>query len=107
MEIQDERTTSTVPHPACTGAADRWTTPGAAPADAPLALRDRPRAGLTALETDVLNGLAAGLSEREIALSLMLFESAVRATLRSIVRKLRVRSRAEAVAHAAPRRRGI
>jgi len=47
----------------------------------------------------VLDGLAAGLSDREVALRVMLFEPALRATLQSIYRKLGVRSRREAVAY--------
>jgi len=53
---------------------------------------------LTARELEVLDGLARGLSDREVALRLMLFEPAVRATLQSIYRKLGVRTREEAVA---------
>ena len=54
---------------------------------------------LTAREREVLDGLAAGLSDREVALRVMLFEPALRATLQSIYRKLGVRSRREAVAY--------
>ena len=63
-----------------------------------------PPALLTARELEVLGGLAAGLSDREVALRVMLFEPALRATLRSIYRKLGVRSRQEALAYVASRR---
>jgi DNA-binding NarL/FixJ family response regulator len=63
-----------------------------------------PPALLTAREREVLDGLVAGLSDREVALRVMLFEPALRATLRSIYRKLGVRNRQEAVAYAASRR---
>lgn len=43
-----------------------------------------PPALLTARELEVLGGLAAGLSDREVALRVMLFEPALRSTLRSI-----------------------
>lgn len=104
MEIQCERTMAAAraPHPASHDAADGWAGPGVARTGTALAERDLPSPGLSPREIDVLNGLAAGLSEREIALRLMVFEPAVRAALRSIFRKLRVRSRAEAVANAAP-----
>jgi DNA-binding NarL/FixJ family response regulator len=52
---------------------------------------------LTTRELSVLDGLAAGFSDREIALRLMLFERAVRAVLQSIYRKLGVHRREEAV----------
>jgi ATP/maltotriose-dependent transcriptional regulator MalT len=61
-------------------------------------------APLTACEREVLGGLAAGLSDREVALRVMLFEPALRARLRSIYQKLGVRTRQEAVAYAASRR---
>ncbi len=56
---------------------------------------------MTTREITVLHALAAGFSDREVALSLMLFEPAVRAALRSISQKLRVRSREEVVAYGA------
>jgi DNA-binding NarL/FixJ family response regulator len=62
-------------------------------------------APLTAREREVLDGLAAGLSDREVALRVMLFEPALRAALRSIYRKLGVRSRQEAAAYRVSRRR--
>ncbi len=57
-----------------------------------------PPTPLTARELEILSGLAAGLSDREVALRVMLFEPALRATLRSIYQKLGVRTRHEAVA---------
>ncbi len=62
------------------------------------------RALLTARELEVLGGLAAGLSVREVALRLMLFEPAVRAALQSIYQKLGVHSGEEAVAYATSHR---
>lgn len=66
--------------------------------------RDLQWPGLNVRETDVLHGLMAGLSDREVALRLMLFEPAVRAALRSIYRKLGVCSRVDAIAYAATHR---
>jgi uncharacterized damage-inducible protein DinB/DNA-binding CsgD family transcriptional regulator len=86
----------------CEGSA----TPGVASGHPDGELRDGEGAGdspLTGLERAVLSGFAAGLSEREIALQLMLFEPAIRAAVRSSCRKLAVRSRAAAVAHPARR----
>ena len=51
-----------------------------------------------------MGGLAAGLSDREVALRVMLFEPALRATLRSIYQELGVRTRQEAAAYVASRR---
>jgi DNA-binding NarL/FixJ family response regulator len=58
---------------------------------------------LTGRELDVLDGLATGVSDREIALRLMLFEPVVRAMRQSIDRKLGVRRRGEAAVYAASR----
>lgn len=56
---------------------------------------------LTGREPDVLAGLAAGLSRREIGEQLELSPNAVRAHVRSILRKLHVHSASAAVAIAA------
>ena len=58
------------------------------------------RPPLTDREIEVLKGLAGGLSDREIALRLLVFESAVRVHLRAILHKLRVRGRAQAAVYA-------
>jgi DNA-binding NarL/FixJ family response regulator len=56
--------------------------------------------GLTDREVDVLLGVAAGLSDKEIAAKLFLAESTVKTHLRSIYQKLGVRNRAQAAAWA-------
>jgi DNA-binding NarL/FixJ family response regulator len=58
---------------------------------------------LTARELDVLDGLATGFSDREIALRLMLFEPVVRAMRQSIYRTLGVRRGGEAAVYAPSR----
>ncbi len=60
---------------------------------------------LTRREVQVLRGVAAGLSDREIALRLLIFEPAVREHVRSACAKLRVRARTQAAAHVEPRAR--
>jgi DNA-binding NarL/FixJ family response regulator len=50
---------------------------------------------LTRREVQVLKGVAQGLSEREIALRLLIFEPAVREHIRSACEKLRVRARSQ------------
>lgn len=50
---------------------------------------------LTRREVQVLKGVAQGLSEREIALRLLIFEPAVRAHIRSACEKLRVQARSQ------------
>ncbi len=47
---------------------------------------------LTRREVQVLKGVAQGLSDREIALRLLIFEPAVRAHIRTACEKLRVRA---------------
>ncbi len=54
---------------------------------------------LTRGEVQVLRGVAAGLSDREIALRLLIFEPAVREHVRSACEKLRVHARTQAAAH--------
>ena len=51
---------------------------------------------LTRREVQVLKGVAQGLSEREIALRLLIFEPAVRENIRSACEKLRVQARGHA-----------
>lgn len=56
--------------------------------------------GLTDREIEVLKEVAAGLSDKEIALKLYLSEPTIKSHLRSIYQKLRVRNRAQAAAYA-------
>jgi DNA-binding NarL/FixJ family response regulator len=56
--------------------------------------------GLTEREVDVLKGVAAGLSDKEIALKLFLSEPTVKSHLRSVYQKLRIHNRAQAAAYA-------
>ena len=56
--------------------------------------------GLTEREIDVLKGVAAGLSDKEIALKLFLSEPTVKSHLRSVYQKLRIHNRAQAAAYA-------
>jgi len=56
------------------------------------------RAPLTARETEVINLVAAGLSNREAARALYVAEATVKAHLRHVYEKLGVRGRTEAVA---------
>jgi len=56
--------------------------------------------GLTERELDVLKGVAAGLSDKEIALKLFLSEPTVKSHLRSVYQKLRIHNRAQAAAYA-------
>jgi DNA-binding NarL/FixJ family response regulator len=55
---------------------------------------------LTRREVQVLKGVAQGLSEREIALRLLIFEPAVREHIRSACQKLRVQARGQTRRHA-------
>jgi DNA-binding CsgD family transcriptional regulator/tetratricopeptide (TPR) repeat protein len=57
-------------------------------------------AGLTARELDVLRLVAEGLTNREIAASLVVSDRTVEHHVAAILRKLQVRTRAEASAHA-------
>ena len=66
-----------------------------------------PRSPLTAREWEVLDLLCQGLSTEEIATSLVLSSETVRSHVKSILRKLRVSSRREAVAMAQELRGGI
>lgn len=54
--------------------------------------------GLTEREVDVLKGLAAGLSDKEIAADLYLSEATVKTHLRILYRRLKLRNRAQAAA---------
>jgi DNA-binding NarL/FixJ family response regulator len=54
---------------------------------------------LTRREVQVLKGVAQGLSEREIALRLLIFEPAVREHIRSACEKLRVQARRQPRGH--------
>ena len=56
--------------------------------------------GLTERELDVLKGVAAGLSDKEVALKLFLSEPTVKSHLRSVYQKLRIHNRAQAAAYA-------
>ncbi len=56
--------------------------------------------GLTEREIEVLKGVAAGLSDKEIALKLFLSEPTVKSHLRSVYQKLRIHNRAQAAAYA-------
>ncbi len=58
---------------------------------------------LTRREVQVLKGVAQGLSEREIALRLLIFEPAVREHIRSACQKLRVQAGNGAGGHAQAR----
>ncbi len=53
---------------------------------------------LTAIEVQVLQRVAAGASDKQIALDLILYEGAVRAYVRSIIKKLSVKTREEIAA---------
>jgi DNA-binding NarL/FixJ family response regulator len=56
--------------------------------------------GLTEREIEVLKGVAAGLSDKEVALKLFLSEPTVKSHLRSVYQKLRIHNRAQAAAYA-------
>jgi DNA-binding NarL/FixJ family response regulator len=62
--------------------------------------------GLSPREREVLQLLAEGLSDREIAERLALSQSTVRVSLRSVMKALGVRSRAEAQTRLTARRSG-
>jgi DNA-binding CsgD family transcriptional regulator len=53
---------------------------------------------LSDLENQILWEIAKGATDREVALELLLNESAVKKYVRAIIKKLGVRSRAEAIA---------
>jgi len=61
---------------------------------------DLKASGLNERELAVLKGIAAGLSDREIALRLFLSEPTVKSHLRSLYQKLHVNNRAQAAASA-------
>lgn len=56
--------------------------------------------GLTDREVEILVGIANGASSRELATRLFVSESTVKSHLRAIYRKIGVRDRSQAVAHA-------
>ena len=62
---------------------------------------------LTCREVQVLRGVAQGLSEREIALRLLIFEPAVREHIRSACKKLRMQPRTPASDPAEDPLRGV
>src|ERR1700736_5031390 len=55
---------------------------------------------LTERETEVLKGVAAGLSDKEVALKLFLSEPTVKSHLRSVYQKLKIHNRAQAAVYA-------
>lgn len=59
--------------------------------------------GLTERETDVLTGLASGLSDKEIAAKLYLSEATVKTHLRLIYQRFKLRNRVQAAAFAVER----
>lgn len=56
--------------------------------------------GLTSREVEILVGIANGASPRELASKLFVSESTIKSHLRTIYRKIGVRDRSQAVAHA-------
>lgn len=56
--------------------------------------------GLTNREVEILTGIANGASPREMASKLFVSESTIKSHLRTIYRKIGVRDRSQAVAHA-------
>jgi DNA-binding NarL/FixJ family response regulator len=70
--------------------------PSPAGRDAPAALPD----GLTAREVDVLRGIAAGMTNAEIAAELYISEVTVKSHINHLFAKIGARSRAEAVRYA-------
>jgi DNA-binding NarL/FixJ family response regulator len=58
------------------------------------------RHGLTNREVEILVGIANGASPRELASKLFVSESTIKSHLRTIYRKIGVRDRSQAVAHA-------
>jgi len=102
MAIHDHRMNTAAPTPRFVRFTIRPDAPDLPRADGRHGLRaDRSGERFTAFEHGVLEGLAAGLSDLEIALRLMVFEPPVRAALRSICRKLSVPDRVGAAAQAA------
>ncbi|BDZ54426.1 hypothetical protein GCM10025870_14990 [Agromyces marinus] len=69
-------------------------------ASAPNRERTRPFPELTERETEILAHIAAGRSNRDIAVSLFLAEKTVRNNVAMILAKLHLRDRAAAVAAA-------
>ena len=63
-------------------------------------INDRPTHTLTLREVEVLEGLASGLSQKEIAQNLIISPKTVGTHIQRILSKLEVHSRAEAVAAA-------
>jgi DNA-binding CsgD family transcriptional regulator len=94
---------------ASTVLADRFTVVGGGDGARVMPPVDRPSpvprasiypAGLTAREVDILRLVAVGLSDAEVAAQLVLSVRTVNAHLRSIYRKLGVRSRSAAAHYA-------
>lgn len=86
------------------GAREVFARLGAAPdlatVEQPASPVDKPVAGLTAREVEVLTLVAAGRSNREIATALVVSEHTVRRHLQNIFAKINVASRAGATAYA-------
>jgi len=57
---------------------------------------------LTDVEMRILREFASGASDAEIAVRLLLYEQAVKARIRAILKKLGVRTRKEAAAQVGP-----
>lgn len=92
MSTIDDVLRSSIPEPVAAPAV----TPGAEPGF--RAIAEAPAALLTARETEILNALGDGMSNKEVARALGISAHTVKFHLETIFRKLDVTSRAEAVA---------